>query len=61
MLQRAEERLTRAEEWSNLMSDTIIGCKWEEEPWNLVVNDRVYQGPDTGSKIDCKIFTEKIF
>lgn len=59
MLKRAEGSQTRAEESSNLMSDTIIGCKWEEESRNLDVNDRVYQGPDTGSKTDSKNFTGK--
>ena len=39
------------------MSDTIMSCKQrEEEPQNLYVNDRVYQGPDTGSKMNFYYF-----
>ena len=35
------------------MSDTNIICKQrKEEPQNLYVNDRVYQGLDTGPKMN---------
>lgn len=39
------------------MSDTNIICKQrKEEPQNLYVNDRVYQGLDTGPKMNFQLF-----
>lgn len=47
----------RKERTPKPMSDTIMSCKQrEEEPQNLYVNDRVYQGPDTGSKMNFYFF-----